>query len=62
MDAYRATIDWLYSSDDEGLQAYADMAKINLETARLVRDEFDTRDYVVVIYQPQPERLDGDRL
>jgi len=45
MDAYRASIEWLYSGD-EGLQAYAEMAKIDLETARMVRDEFDTRDYV----------------
>lgn len=45
MDAYRATIDWLYSGD-EGLEAYAKLAKIPVETARMVRDEFDTRDYV----------------
>jgi len=45
MAGYRDTLEWLYSDSDEGLQAYANLAKIELETARLVRDEFDTRDY-----------------
>jgi len=45
MDAYRATIDWLYSGD-EGLEAYAKLANVSVDTARMVRDEFDTRDYV----------------
>lgn len=45
MDAYRATIEWLYSGD-EGLEAYAKLANVSVDTARMVRDEFDTRDYV----------------
>lgn len=45
MAGYRATIDWLYSGD-EGLEAYAKLAGVSVDTARMVRDEFDTRDYV----------------
>ncbi|HXE20420.1 MAG TPA: ABC transporter substrate-binding protein [Castellaniella sp.] len=39
MDAYRETLDWMYSGDD-ALKAYAKFAKVDLDTARRVRDEF----------------------
>ncbi len=39
-DAYKETIDFLYSDDPKALQTYADFAEIPLEKAKLVRDEF----------------------
>ncbi len=39
MDAYRETLDWMYSGDD-ALKYYTKFAKIDLDTARRVRDEF----------------------
>lgn len=39
MDAYRETLDWMYHGDD-ALKAYAKFAKVDLDTARRVRDEF----------------------
>ena len=42
MQAYRATIDWMYSSPD-ALQAYAKFAKVDAATAKQVRDEFLTK-------------------
>lgn len=45
MEAYRDTIKWAYSGD-EALKAYATLVKVDLETARMVRDKFDTFDYI----------------
>ncbi|MBL4600625.1 MAG: ABC transporter substrate-binding protein [Rhizobiaceae bacterium] len=45
LEAYRETIKWAYSSD-EALEAYSVLAKIDIDTARMVRDEFDTLDYI----------------
>lgn len=39
MDAYRETLDWMYNGD-EALKSYAAFAKVDLDTARRVRDEF----------------------
>jgi NitT/TauT family transport system substrate-binding protein len=39
IDAYRETLDWMYSSDD-AIDRYASFAGISRETARRVRDEF----------------------
>jgi NitT/TauT family transport system substrate-binding protein len=39
MDAYRETLDWMYSGDD-ALKSYAKFAKVDADTAHRVRDEF----------------------
>lgn len=39
VQAYRETIEWMYSSDD-ALKAYAALAKVSFETAKRVRDEY----------------------
>jgi NitT/TauT family transport system substrate-binding protein len=39
LQAYRETIEWMYAGDD-ALQPYAQFAKVSLDTARRVRDEF----------------------
>jgi ABC-type nitrate/sulfonate/bicarbonate transport system substrate-binding protein len=40
MRAYRETVDWMYASD-EAPKIYAEFAKISIEDARRVREEFD---------------------
>lgn len=45
MDAYRETIEWAYSTD-EALEMYAEMQNISVDIARMVREEFDTREYI----------------
>lgn len=48
LQAYRETIDWMYTSDD-ALKAYAAFANIPLATAKQVRDEF----FPEAILQPE---------
>jgi NitT/TauT family transport system substrate-binding protein len=43
MDAYRETVDWVYSSD-EGAKAYADWAGVPLGVAKLTLKDFVTKD------------------
>lgn len=45
MEGYRATIEWMYTTD-EALEAYAELAGVDVETARMIREEFDTREYI----------------
>jgi len=52
MAAYRETIDWMYDSED-ALQAYAKFNKIDLETARQVRDEFFPKSLI------DPDKMSG---
>jgi len=52
MAAYRETIDWMYSSDD-ALAAYAKFAKVDMDTARKVRDEFFPKSLV------DPDKISG---
>lgn len=52
LQAYRETVDWMYSGDD-ALKAYAAFAGISFETARQVRDEFFPKEIL------QPERVKG---
>jgi hypothetical protein len=39
VQGYRDSIDWMYAGD-EALKAYAEFAKVRLDQARRVRDEF----------------------
>jgi NitT/TauT family transport system substrate-binding protein len=52
VDAYRETIEWMYSSDD-ALKAYADFAQITPDLARRVRDDFFPKALV------WPDRISG---
>jgi NitT/TauT family transport system substrate-binding protein len=52
LQAYRETVDWMYSGDD-ALKAYAAFAGISLEMARQVRDEFFPKEIL------QPEHIMG---
>lgn len=52
MTAYRETVDWMYASDD-ALRFYADFARISIDTARRVRDEFFPKSLL------DPDRISG---
>ncbi len=39
-EAYRETVDYLYSDDPAALKNYADFAEISVEKAKIMRDEF----------------------
>jgi NitT/TauT family transport system substrate-binding protein len=52
MRAYRETVDWMYASD-EAPKIYAEFAKISIEDARRVREEFDPKEMVI------PDRVLG---
>ena len=52
MRAYRETVDWMYASD-EAPKIYAEFAKISIEDARRVREEFDPKEMVI------PDRVVG---
>ncbi len=52
MDAYRETIEWMYS-DPTSIEAYAKWAEVTPELAKKVRDEFLPRELV------NPDRVDG---
>ncbi len=52
MRAYRETVDWMYASD-EAPKIYAEFAKIGIEDARRVREEFDPKEMVI------PDRVVG---
>ena len=52
MRAYRETVDWMYASD-EAVKIYAEFAKIGIEDARRVREEFDPKEMVI------PDRVVG---
>lgn len=52
VQAYRETVDWMYSGDD-ALNAYAAFDKIPLATAKQVRDEFFPKEILL------PEQLKG---
>jgi ABC-type nitrate/sulfonate/bicarbonate transport system substrate-binding protein len=52
MRAYRETVDWMYASDDAP-KIYAEFAKISIEDARRVREEFDPKEMVI------PDRVSG---
>lgn len=43
MRAYLQTIDWIYSADPKPLELYAELAKVDLATARRMRDELWSR-------------------
>src|SRR6266508_2091385 len=46
MRAYRETVDWMYASD-EASKIYAEFAKIGIEDARRVREEFDPKEMII---------------
>jgi NitT/TauT family transport system substrate-binding protein len=50
--AYRETVDWMYASD-EAPKIYAEFAKISIEDARRVREEFDPKEMLI------PDRVLG---
>jgi NitT/TauT family transport system substrate-binding protein len=52
MRAYRETVDWMYASD-EAPKIYAEFAKIGIEDARRVREEFDPKEMLI------PDRVLG---
>ena len=52
MRAYRETVDWMYASD-EAPKIYAEFAKISIEDARRVREEFDPKEMLI------PDRVVG---
>jgi ABC-type nitrate/sulfonate/bicarbonate transport system substrate-binding protein len=52
MQAYRETVDWMYTSDD-ALKAYAEFAKISLDLAKRVRDEFFPKSLIA------PDKVSG---
>jgi NitT/TauT family transport system substrate-binding protein len=52
LQAYRETVDWMYSGDD-ALKAYAAFAAISLDMARQVRNEFFPKEIL------QPEHVMG---
>jgi NitT/TauT family transport system substrate-binding protein len=52
VDAYRETIDWMYS-DPAALKAYADWANLPESLAKRIRDEFLPKETLI------PERLSG---
>lgn len=52
MDAYRETIDWMYSGDD-ALAKFAEFAKTDVDTARKVRDEFFPKSLI------DPDKISG---
>ena len=52
VQGYRETIDWMYTSDD-ALKAYANFAKISLDLAKRVRDEFFPKSLV------WPDKISG---
>ena len=52
-DAYKETIDYLYSDDPKALQTYADFAEITLDKAKQVRDDFFPKKNL------DPARVDG---
>jgi ABC-type nitrate/sulfonate/bicarbonate transport system substrate-binding protein len=52
MRAYRETGDWMYASD-EAPKIYAEFAKISIEDARRVREEFDPKEMLI------PDRVLG---
>jgi len=52
MRAYRETVDWMYASD-EAAKIYAEFAKVGIEDARRVREEFDPKEMVI------PDRVVG---
>jgi NitT/TauT family transport system substrate-binding protein len=52
MLAYRETVDWMYASD-EAPKIYAEFAKISIEDARRVREEFDPKEMLI------PDRVLG---
>jgi NitT/TauT family transport system substrate-binding protein len=52
MRAYRETVVWMYASD-EAPKIYAEFAKISIEDARRVREEFDPKEMLI------PDRVLG---
>lgn len=52
MRAYRETVDWMYASD-EAPKIYAEFAKISIEDAQRVREEFDPKEMLI------PDRVLG---
>jgi NitT/TauT family transport system substrate-binding protein len=52
MRAYRETVDWMYASD-EAPKIYAEFAKISIEDARRIREEFDPKEMLI------PDRVLG---
>jgi NitT/TauT family transport system substrate-binding protein len=52
MQAYRETLDWMYS-DPEAVKAYATYAKVSEEVARRTRDEFVPKE------NANPDRISG---
>jgi NitT/TauT family transport system substrate-binding protein len=52
MRAYRETVDWMYASD-EAPKIYAEFAKISIDDARRVREEFDPKEMLT------PDRVLG---
>ncbi len=53
VDAYKETIDFMYSNDPKALQLYADFAQISVEKAKAVRDDYFPKDNL------SPTRLSG---
>jgi NitT/TauT family transport system substrate-binding protein len=43
MRAYAQTVDWIYSGDAKALEHYAELAKVDVATARKMRDELWSR-------------------
>ena len=52
-DAYKETIDFMYSDDPAALKTYADFAGISVEKAKVIRDEFFPKNNL------NPARLSG---
>ena len=60
MRAYRETVDWMYASD-EAPKIYAEFAKISIDDARRVREEFDPKEMLDSRPGPGPERSHARR-
>lgn len=52
MDAYRETLDWMYHGDG-ALKSYSGFAKVDMDTARRVRDEFHPKAML------DPDKING---
>ena len=48
MRAYAQTVDWIYSGDAKALEHYAELAKVDVATAKKMRDELWSREILSV--------------
>lgn len=48
MTAYAQTVDWIYSGDAKALEHYAELAKVDVATAKKMRDELWSREILSV--------------